>query len=154
MPAPQRPPLRNPSQGRHPPQRPLPAQASKGHAGIARALISAGAKVDARDATGSTPLHRAAATGKSEAAVALLDAGHARVDAHDKAGATPLLVAVACQQPNLALLLASRGADLGAADKEGQTPLGIAGPLAPALQQAAGGGGGGGGGGEDMDVCR
>jgi 26S proteasome non-ATPase regulatory subunit 10 len=117
--------------------------------GIVHLLLTAGAKVDARDSTGSTPLHRAAATGRMEAARQLLEQGRARIDAHDKAGATPLLVAVACQQPAPALYLAAHGADLNAANKANETPLGIAGPLAPALQQAAAGGGGDG---DDMEM--
>ncbi|KIY95090.1 hypothetical protein MNEG_12872 [Monoraphidium neglectum] len=120
----------------------LQGPASKGHTGIVRLLLSAGSKVDPRDGTGSTPLHRAAATGRLEAARVLVEEGRARIDAHDKAGATPLLVAVACQQANAAVYLASRGASLAAANKNGETPLALAGALAPALQQAAGGGGG------------
>jgi ankyrin repeat protein len=118
-----------------------PPQASKGHAGIVRLLLAAGAKPDAKDATGATPLHRAAATGRLEGVRALVEEGRARVDARDKAGSTPLLVAVSCQQPGAALYLASKGADLAAANKAEETPLGLAGPLAAALQQAAGGGG-------------
>ncbi len=39
------------------------AQASKGHAAVAQELLKHGADVLAKDATGSTPLHRAAAAG-------------------------------------------------------------------------------------------
>lgn len=87
-------------------------QASKGYVNILRQLLKAGAKVNARDKTGSTPLHRAASAGKYEAAKVLLEEGHAKVDSHDKTGSTALLVAVACKESNIAILLASKGADL------------------------------------------
>ena len=53
-------------------------QASKGHVGLIRLLLSAGAKVNVKDKTGSTPLHRAASAGKPEAVRALLEEGKAR----------------------------------------------------------------------------
>jgi 26S proteasome non-ATPase regulatory subunit 10 len=87
-------------------------QASKGFVSIMRLLIKAGAKVNAKDKTGSTPLHRAASAGKYETAVVLVEEGHARVDSHDKTGSTPLLVAVSCKESNIAVYLASKGADL------------------------------------------
>lgn len=42
-------------------------QASKGNVGLLRLLLKAGAKPNRKDATGSTPLHRAASAGKAEA---------------------------------------------------------------------------------------
>lgn len=87
-------------------------QASKGYVNILRQLLRAGAKVNAKDKTGSTPLHRAASAGKFDAALVLLEEGHARVDSHDKTGSTALLVAVACKESNIASLLASKGANL------------------------------------------
>lgn len=77
-----------------------------------RLLIKAGAKVNAKDKTGSTPLHRAASAGKYDTAVVLVEEGHARLDSHDKTGSTPLLVAVSCKEANIAVYLASKGADL------------------------------------------
>lgn len=77
-----------------------------------RQLLKAGAKVNAKDKTGSTPLHRAASAGKYDAAMVLLEEGHARVDSHDKTGSTALVVAVSCKESNIAILLASRGANL------------------------------------------
>jgi 26S proteasome non-ATPase regulatory subunit 10 len=68
--------------------------------------------VNAKDKTGSTPLHRAAGAGKFDAALVLLEEGHARVDSHDKTGSTALLVAVSCKEANIAILLASKGASL------------------------------------------
>lgn len=87
-------------------------QASKGFVNVLRQLLKAGAKVNAKDKTGSTPLHRAASAGKFEAALALLEEGHAKVDSHDKTGSTALSVAVACKEANIAILLASKGANL------------------------------------------
>lgn len=87
-------------------------QASKGIVSIMRLLIKAGAKVNAKDKTGSTPLHRAASAGKYDTAVVLVEEGHARLDSHDKTGSTPLLVAVSCKEANIAVYLASKGADL------------------------------------------
>lgn len=87
-------------------------QASKGYVTILRQLLKAGARPNARDKTGSTPLHRAASAGKFDAAVVLLEEGHAKVDSHDKTGSTALLVAVSCKETNIAILLASKGANL------------------------------------------
>jgi ankyrin repeat protein len=87
-------------------------QASKGFVSIMRLLIKAGAKVNAKDKTGSTPLHRAASAGKYDTAVVLVEEGQARLDSHDKTGSTPLLVAVSCKESNIAIYLASKGADL------------------------------------------
>lgn len=123
-----------------PPLLPLPPQASQGHTDIIRLFIAAGAKVDARDTLGSTPLHHAASMGRPDAARALLSLGRARLEAHDKRGNTPLMVAVGSQHAQVALLLAAAGADLGARNKAAQTPLAIAAPqLAAALQKAAAG---------------
>jgi ankyrin repeat protein len=91
---------------------PFPLQASKGFVSILRQLLQHGAKVNAKDNTGSTPLHRAAGAGKAEAVQVLVEEGNAKVDAKDKTGATPLFVAVSCSQANIAIYLASRGADV------------------------------------------
>jgi ankyrin repeat protein len=52
------------------------------------------------------------AAGKSEAVRVLVEEGKARIDARDTQGSTPLLVAVVCDQGNIALYLASKGADV------------------------------------------
>lgn len=87
-------------------------QASKGYVGIMRLLLKAGAKVNAKDKTGSAPLHRAASAGKLESVRVLVEEGNARIDTHDKQGSTPLLVAVECGEANIAVYLASKGAKL------------------------------------------
>jgi hypothetical protein len=68
---------------------PLHMAADAGRARAVRALIAAGALVDAREGEGSqTALHYAAAQGRAAAALALLDAG-AAPHAVDADGATP-----------------------------------------------------------------
>ena len=135
--------------------------ASKGRVLIAKQLVAAGAKLRAKDKTGATPLHRAAACGKPDVIGLLLDAeaqgasaavvvtaaatsGPRKgavplIEMTDGTGATPLLVAAASQQIQAALLLVERGADVDAADKEGTTVLAAAGSaLRPTLLEAAG----------------
>lgn len=46
----------------------------------------------------------------------LVEEGKARIDARDAQGSTPLLVAVVCDQGNIALYLASKGADVEVSD--------------------------------------
>lgn len=116
---------------------PLHYAASKGKPLLVRQLLQAGAAVNAVDATGSTPLHRAVSTGRVEAARVLVEEGRAKVDAKDKAGCTPLLLAVQGDQPSLAFFLAAKGADLEAANGEGETPLSAAGENAAGLRRAA-----------------
>ena len=71
---------------------PLHVAAFQGHADVARALLEAGASMDAVDKQGRTPLHWAAVRGHAVVARALLEAG-ASVDAVDKEGDTPLHLA-------------------------------------------------------------
>ena len=87
-------------------------QASKGRVALLQLLMHHGAKVNARDSTGSTPLHRAAGAGQHEAVRALLESHQVKIDAVDKTGATPLFVAVQTKSANCAVLLAAKGADL------------------------------------------
>jgi hemoglobin len=75
---------------------------------IVRALVNAGAHVDARsDAKQCTALHMAARRGNCEIAEALVDCG-ADLHARDKAGDTPLQRAKNCRKSAVASLLASR----------------------------------------------
>ena len=75
---------------------------------IVRALLEAGANVDACGGVNrSTALHEAARHGNVQAARALLDAG-ASVKARDKKGLTPLDRAANCRRRKVAALLASR----------------------------------------------
>jgi len=70
-------------------------------------LVDLGARVNARTATGETPLHKACDT---RIARFLIDAG-ADIEAVDNRGNTPLLVALWNGQPNVAEYLSSQGAD-------------------------------------------
>ena len=83
-----------------------------GGGNIVRALVRAGAQVDAPShAKHCTALHMAARRGNTEIAEALLDCG-ADIDARDKAGDTPLQRAKNCRKKGVASLLISRGADV------------------------------------------
>lgn len=77
---------------------------------IVRALVRAGAQVDAPVGSKQcTALHAAARRGNTEVAQALLDCG-ADIHARDTAGVTPLERAKNCRKADVALLLAARGA--------------------------------------------
>jgi hemoglobin len=78
---------------------------------IVRALVRAGAQVNAPSgAKRCTALHLAARRGNTEIAEALVDCG-ADINARDATGDTPLQRAKNCRKPDVALLLASHGAD-------------------------------------------
>ena len=84
-------------------------------------LLAEGADVNARDAAGRTPLHRALASAKTEVVSALIDAG-ADPTARDSRGSTPLHVAPASAVP----LLVAASADVNARNDGGETPLHVA----------------------------
>ena len=96
-----------------------------------RALLVAGAAVDARNHKGQTALHCAAKAGFVAIAGLLLEHG-APVDAQDDSGATPLASALRSSVKDrrklraVVDLLAAAGADLDRADKRGATPRDIA----------------------------
>ena len=81
--------------------RPLAIAARVGNVPVVESLLSAGAKIDARDATGRTALHHAAAEGRVEAIEVLLNAGADRTieDADDR---TPLRLAAAMKRSDAA----------------------------------------------------
>jgi truncated hemoglobin YjbI len=84
---------------------------ARGGASVVRALIQAGASVDASGGVKHcTALHMAARRGNVEVAEALLDCG-AGIEARDSLGDTPLRRAVNCDKTNVATLLLARGAD-------------------------------------------
>jgi ankyrin repeat protein len=94
-----------------------------GAAQIVRALVHAGADVDAHlGAKQCTALHMAARRGNVEVAAALLDCG-AHIEARDTLGETPLRRAVNCNQVDVAALLVARGADIHSVSRKGITPL-------------------------------
>ena len=80
---------------------------------VVRALLQAGANVNARGGVKRcTALHMAARRDNLEVARALLDLG-ADIEARDSMGVTPLRRAINCRQTEVAALLRSRGADEG-----------------------------------------
>jgi ankyrin repeat protein len=80
-----------------------------GSIAIARALLVAGASVNARDDTGALPLHLAVQNRRRSVADLLLRHG-ADPNGLDEAGTTPLELAVRSQDEDMVRLLLSRGA--------------------------------------------
>ena len=94
----------------------------RGGANVVRALVEAGASVDARDGVKHcTALHMAARRGNVEVAEALLDCG-AGIEARDSLGDTPLRRAVNCDKTDVAALLLARGSDMHSKGSKGLTP--------------------------------
>jgi ankyrin repeat protein len=95
---------------------------TRGGAHVVRALVAAGASVDARDGVKRcTALHMAARRGHVEVAEALLDCG-AGIDVQDSVGDTPLRRAVNCNKTEVAALLLARGSDPHSMGSKGLTP--------------------------------
>jgi ankyrin repeat protein len=95
---------------------------ARGGPDVVRALVRAGADVNACDGVKrSTALHMAARRGREEVAAALLECG-ASLEAPDSMGDTPLRRAVNCNQTGVASFLAARGADLNSRGSKGLTP--------------------------------
>jgi truncated hemoglobin YjbI len=90
---------------------------------VVRALVRAGANVDAQDGVKRcTALHMAARRGNVEVAGTLLDSG-AAIEARDSLGDTPLRRAVNCGKVEVAALLVARGADCHSRGSKQLTPL-------------------------------
>lgn len=82
-------------------------------------LIAGGEKVNARNASGNTPLHLV-----QSAAVALVLLRHgADVNARGQDGITPLHAAAEKGRVDVAAVLLGAGADVNARDNNGRTPL-------------------------------
>ena len=95
---------------------------AEGGGNVARALIQAGAHVDARDGVKHcTALHMAARRGNVEVAQALLESG-ADIEARDSVGETPLRRAVNCGKTGVAALLLAKGADMNSVGSKRLTP--------------------------------
>ncbi len=95
----------------------------QGAARVVRALVKAGADVDANDGVKRcTALHMAARRGNVEAAEALWECG-AALEARDSVGETPLRRAVNCNKIEVAALLLARGADAYSIGSKGITTL-------------------------------
>jgi len=89
---------------------------------IAELLLAHGAKVDARDGDGLTPLHIAAVSGHADLAGLLLDRGADREARDTGSGATPLFQAGAWGRKTVVELLLQRGADVNAKNQAGVSP--------------------------------
>ncbi|MEN6426655.1 MAG: ankyrin repeat domain-containing protein [Phycisphaerales bacterium] len=96
-----------------------------GEKSVVRLLAAAGADLNAADADGATPLHRATSLGNARAVKHLLAAG-ANANARDCRGETPLHKAVLCDSVELLERLLARGGDVNAANQDGWTPLHVA----------------------------
>jgi len=102
---------------------PLLQAVRQGDAQKVRALLDAGADVNARDRRAETPLHHAALLSRLEVARVLVEGG-ADVRACSPDGTTPLHYAAADANGTAVLeLLLERGADVNAANRDGRTPL-------------------------------
>lgn len=108
----------------------------------AKALLAAGAKVDARDAKGATALHlTSGAWTPSAETVKILIEAKADVRARDEKGSTPLHEAIKQRKLDIVTVLLAAGAEVEAKDQRGNTPLSLAeeaGPDFVALLKTAG----------------
>ncbi len=110
----------------------LVCAASGGHDEIVRMLLAAGAKANARDASGRTALLWAACENdkrKSEAFAAIVEAlleRGADRNVKDAYGDTALTLAIGNRNPVAVEMLTSRGADANLRDGKGNTPLMLA----------------------------
>jgi len=87
-----------------------------------KALLKDGAKVDARDKRGQTPLHAIVVGFRDDCMPALLAAG-AKVNAQDLAGRTPLHYAAERSNDDCVYKLLAAGGDVNIRDLQGETPL-------------------------------
>ena len=94
--------------------------AAEDHTEMVKILLESGAKVNAKNGSGWTPLHVAAYMGHAESVKLLLEG---EVNAKDKDGETPLHRAAWPGHTNIAKLLIKAGANVNAKDKDGKTPL-------------------------------
>ena len=103
----------------------LPTLRWKGNRDTANALIAAGAKVDARDKQGKTPLHYAVGMGWTDT-VNLLIAADAKVEERDRFGRTPLHHAAANGRAESIIALLDSGASAAARTESGDTAFDFA----------------------------
>ena len=105
---------------------PLHAAAKAGFLETMALFLHRGARVDARDRQGETPLHHTLKGGRGAdviAAMQLLLAAGADIDAAGGSGATVLHRAAARRDPDLVAFLLLEGADPTRPDRRGHTPL-------------------------------
>jgi FOG: Ankyrin repeat len=110
----------------------LMVAAEMGEAGIVKWLLAQGAKADARDDRGFTPLIWAALKGQQNTVQVLLDAD-ADVNAQDHDGWTATMWAASQGQVDALKMILSKIRDVNAVNNDGKTALAIA----TAMNQAA-----------------
>lgn len=98
---------------------PLMDAAMRNRVDVLIALLNAGAKIEAQDYHGWTPLMLA---GTPEVTTVLLKAG-ANLTARDGDGRTALMLAAEFKSPEMITVLLKAGADVEARDTNGMTPL-------------------------------
>lgn len=101
---------------------PLHAVAGRNDAAAIARLLSEGARIDARDASGATALLVATRANKAAAARALVNAG-ADVNAKDRIGDSPYLYAGAAGHLVILKMTLAHGADLRSTNRYGGTAL-------------------------------
>jgi ankyrin repeat protein len=111
---------------------PLIVAAAAGHTPIVDYLLTNGADMTLRDNRGWTALHAAAQAGDGMGVAFFVGEGpfHGKLDiddAENELGVTPLIAAAEQNRGNIVAYLASTGADIELADKQGRTALTIAG---------------------------
>lgn len=89
---------------------------------VVKALLSAGADINAKDDSGLTALWWAVKTEYADIIDLLISAG-ADVNIKNHEGITPLMIACSQNSPEIAMTLISAGADVNAKSKKGVTPL-------------------------------
>lgn len=107
------------------PARSLHDASASGDIEQVKALIAAGAHVDAKDDRERSALHRAAHTGHVEVAKLLIEHG-ANVNAEDNLKRTPLEHAAVASRTHVVKLLLEKGANPNARNESGDTPLQVA----------------------------
>jgi ankyrin repeat protein len=101
------------------------AATSDGPIEMARVILEKGAKVNAKDWLGWTPLMYASYNGRTDLAKLLLKKG-AEVNAKSNTGWTPLMYAAYKGHVEIGKLLIENGADVNAKTREGETAPSIA----------------------------
>lgn len=91
------------------------------------ALLEGGADPNRTNSRGDTPVHAAAFSGDSAVLRAVLAHGGDADARNPNTGATPLIQAVLSPNPDQASVLLDAGADPDRADRNGETPLHVAG---------------------------
>lgn len=101
--------------------------ASKGNPQIVKLLLEKGADPDLQNSSKSTALHYAASKGHEEVLLEILkSAGKPNLEVKDASGSTPLGRAASRGNMGCVKLLIQQGADVCAADNDGNTALHLA----------------------------